>query len=115
MAESKIYNEMKASMLICRLWERSIDTLNPTELEWFSRAGDAAESVLINLTEVLDKVGLTIALDEHREAFRSGDDVARLLVHTVDALHQIRGLMVVGQEAEYRFRELAGKPEADHD
>lgn len=115
MTDRTIHELMNASTLICQLWQRSIDTLSPAELEWFSRATESAEGVLINLTAVLDDVGIAISTDEQKEAFHSADNVARLLVHTVDALHQIRGLMVVGQEAEYRLRALAGKPEVDHD
>lgn len=86
------------------LWNKAADQMTVGELQWFVGLTDCAERETHNLAGMIEGIGCAIINDETSGAFENRDTVAELLFGLAHQLNTIRGMIRVGNSAEYRLR-----------
>ncbi|MDR2838923.1 MAG: hypothetical protein LBV49_10250 [Azonexus sp.] len=96
--------------VVTELWDRCADQLTPEELEWFSGAGESADSFMQNLEEVIDGLCCLVGADNKENtkhpvgSFQESGSVATLLFFIGQSVNHARALVEVSNSADLRLR-----------
>lgn len=93
------------SNVLWQLWERTASDLNNTELEYFAKATEHAQSEAQNLRDVVSGIGCLIASDTQSGALQDGGGASSMLFAIAGQLDTIAGMIEIGRAANNRLHQ----------
>ena len=93
------------SNVLWQLWERTADSLNTSELEYFAKSTEHAQSEARHLREVVEGIGCLIASDTQSGALQDRDGTSAMLHAISEQLDAISGMIEIGTSASIRLRQ----------
>jgi hypothetical protein len=93
------------SNVLWQLWERTADSLNTSELEYFAKATEHANHEARSLRDMVMGIGCLIASDTQSGALQDTEGTSAMLYAISEQLDAISGMIEIGASASIRLRQ----------